>query len=288
MTTHLKQGWLRRNGVPESDQATLIERFTRHGRNITHTVIITDPVYLSEPMIRTSDFVVNEQDGGNWLWPCEYVEEISGRAKGEVPHHLPGANPFLKEFADRTKAPMGGVRGGPETIYPEYGARLKASPPAETKADAPRVSQAKNPDTGEVQLLPVQGNVYMLAGAGGNVVVQVGPSGGLLVDSKSAAQAERILAEVKKLSDLGKAGEVSAQHQRRRRSSRRQRAPRQGARVAGELDDHQHAGRVAERGADHRARQRARRGPARCRPRRSPPKRSSASRRSSTSTASRC
>ena len=204
VTTHLKQGWLRRNGVPESDQTTLYERFTRHGRNITHTVIMTDPVYLSEPMIRTSDFVINEQDGGNWLWPCEYVEEISGRPKGEVPHHLPGANPFLKEFADRTKAPMGGVRGGPTTIYPEYEARLKASPAAETAAEAPRVSQAKNPDTGEVQLLPVQGNVYVLAGAGGNVVVQAGPSGALLVDSKSAAQAERILAEVKKLSTSGK------------------------------------------------------------------------------------
>ena len=81
---------------------------------------------------------------------------------------------------------------------------MKASPLAETKAEAPRVSQAKNPDTGEVQLLPVQGSVYMLAGAGGNVVVQVGPSGGLLVDSKSAAQADRILAEVKKLSTSGK------------------------------------------------------------------------------------
>jgi glyoxylase-like metal-dependent hydrolase (beta-lactamase superfamily II) len=203
-TTHLKQGWLRRNGVPESDQTTTIERFTRHGRNMTHTVIITDPVYLSEPMIRTTDFQINEQDGGNWLWPCEYVEEISGRAKGEVPHHLPGANPFLKEFADKTKAPMGGVRGGPLTVYPEYAARLKEAPAAETKADAPRVSQAKNPDTGEVQLLPVQGNVYMLAGAGGNVVVQVGPSGGLIVDSKSAAQVDRILAEVKKLDTSGK------------------------------------------------------------------------------------
>jgi hypothetical protein len=28
-TTHLKQGWLRRNNVPESDQATLYERFIR-------------------------------------------------------------------------------------------------------------------------------------------------------------------------------------------------------------------------------------------------------------------
>jgi len=204
VTTHLKQGWLRRNGVPESDQATLVERFTRHGRNMTHTVIITDPVYLAEPMIRTTDFVINESDGGNWLWPCEYVEEISGRAKGEVPHHLPGENPFLLEFVNRTKAPAGAVRGGAETIYPEYGARLKAGAVPMTTAEAPRVSQAKNPDTGEMQLLKVQGSVYMLAGAGGNVVVQVGPSGGLLVDSKSAKQVDGILAEVKKLNTSGK------------------------------------------------------------------------------------
>jgi cyclase len=204
VTTHLKQGWLRRNGVPESDQTTLYERFTRHGRYLQHMVIMTDPVYLAEPMIRTSDFVINEGDGGNWRWPCEYVEEISGRPKGEVPHHLPGTNPFLKEFAERTKAPMAGVRGGAETIYPEYAARLKASPSAESPAAAPRVSQAKNPDTGEPQLLHVQGHVYLLAGAGGNVVMQVGPSGGLLVDSKSAAHVDRILAEAKKLLPAGK------------------------------------------------------------------------------------
>ena len=204
VTTHLKQGWLRRNGVPESDQTTLYERFTRHGRYLQHMVIMTDPVYLAEPMIRTSDFAINEGDGGNWRWPCEYVEEISGRPKGDVPHHLPGTNPFLKEFAERTKAPMGGVRGGPDTIYPEYAARLKASPATESPAAAPRVSQAKNPDTGELQLLPVQGNVYMLAGAGGNVVLQIGASGGLLVDSKSAAHVDRILAEAKKLLPAGK------------------------------------------------------------------------------------
>ena len=41
----------------------------------------------------------------------------------------------------------------------------------------------------------MQGNVYLLAGAGGNTVVQVGASGAIVVDSKTAAQAERILAE---------------------------------------------------------------------------------------------
>jgi hypothetical protein len=29
-TTHMKQGWLRRNGTPESDQATMLEYFVRH------------------------------------------------------------------------------------------------------------------------------------------------------------------------------------------------------------------------------------------------------------------
>jgi hypothetical protein len=38
-TTHLKQGWLRRNGLPESDQATLVEFFVRHGDRPLHTSV---------------------------------------------------------------------------------------------------------------------------------------------------------------------------------------------------------------------------------------------------------
>jgi cyclase len=200
-TTHLKQGWLRRNGVPESDQATLYERFIRNDRYLTHVVIITDPVYLAEPMIRTSDFSMATQDNTNWLWPCEYVEEISGREKGEVPHYLPGENPYLLEFVKRTGVPVAPTRGGPETIYPEYQATLKADPArAVSSADAPRVSQARNPDTGRLERLHVQGNVHLLAGGGGNVVVQVGPSGSIMVDSKSAAMTEPMLAEIAALS----------------------------------------------------------------------------------------
>src|SRR5690348_6746251 len=111
-TTHLKQGWLRRNGVPESDQATLVERFLRHDQYLTHVAIITDPVYLAEPMIRTTDFQIGIDDNTNWTWPCEYVEEISGRAKGDVPHYLPGENPFLKEFVDRTHVSPVAAKGG--------------------------------------------------------------------------------------------------------------------------------------------------------------------------------
>ena len=202
-TTHLKQGWLRRNGVPESDQATLLERFIRHDKILTHVVIITDPVYLAEPMIRTTDFQIATDDNANWTWPCEYVEEISGRAKGEVPHYLPGENPFLKEFVDRTHAPAVAVKGGPETIYPEYAGQLKRAP-AVSKADAPRVSQAKSPDTGALEVLQVSGHVYLLAGGGSNVTVQVGPSGSIMVDSKSAAMTDKMLAEIQKLAPTTK------------------------------------------------------------------------------------
>jgi glyoxylase-like metal-dependent hydrolase (beta-lactamase superfamily II) len=204
-TTHLKQGWLRRNGAPESDQTTLYERFTRHGRNLLHTVIITDPVYLAEPLIRTTDFALSDADVPNWLWPCEYVEEISGRAKGEVPHYLPGENPFLQEFVDRSKAPAGAARGGPDTIYPEYQAKLAtaAGRAQISPAAAPRTSQAAKLDTGAIEALHVQGNVWLVAGGGSNVAVQVGPSGTLLVDSKSAASAKALLGEAQKLSVAG-------------------------------------------------------------------------------------
>jgi glyoxylase-like metal-dependent hydrolase (beta-lactamase superfamily II) len=199
-TTHLKQGWLRRNGVPESDQTTMVERFIRHDKYLTHVAIISDPVYLAEPLVRTTDFSIATQDNATWTWPCEYVEEISGRPKGEVPHHLPGENPFLKEFVKRTGAPADAVRGGAETIYPEY----VVSGFSRTVSPAPRASQAKNPDTGAIEVLPVQGNVYLLAGGGGNVIVQVGSSGSIMVDSKSAPLTEKVLAEIKKLSASSK------------------------------------------------------------------------------------
>jgi cyclase len=44
----------------------------------------------------------------------------------------------------------------------------------------------------------------LLAGGGGNVIAQVGPSGVLLVDSKSGTLTDRILAEVKRLSVVNK------------------------------------------------------------------------------------
>ena len=42
-TTHLKEGWVRRNGIPRSDQAVLTEYWTRHGEHLTLFSIICLP-----------------------------------------------------------------------------------------------------------------------------------------------------------------------------------------------------------------------------------------------------
>jgi len=41
-TTHLKQGWLRRDGLPESDQAALVEFFVRHGEQVQAARLTAD------------------------------------------------------------------------------------------------------------------------------------------------------------------------------------------------------------------------------------------------------
>ena len=126
-TTHIKQGWLRRNGMPESDQATLIEHFTRHGDYLMHMSIVEDPIYLTEPFARTQVFRLLVQAGQNWLYPCESVVEIANRERGATPHYLPGENPFIKETAERFGLPESVILGGAETMYPEIRAKVAAT-----------------------------------------------------------------------------------------------------------------------------------------------------------------
>jgi len=125
-TTHIKTGWVRRNGLVESDRATLTQHFIRHGNILTHVSIVTDPGYLTEPLIKTQDFQLNLFYNGNWLYPCESVEEVVGRKEGEVPNYLPGENPFLLEYVkNHPMVPVEATRGGAETMYPEYRLKLK-------------------------------------------------------------------------------------------------------------------------------------------------------------------
>jgi cyclase len=52
----------------------------------------------------------------------------------------------------------------------------------------------------QVEVLPVQGNIYMLAGAGGNITLQVGDNGVLVVDTGLAPASDKVIAEIRKLS----------------------------------------------------------------------------------------
>jgi glyoxylase-like metal-dependent hydrolase (beta-lactamase superfamily II) len=53
----------------------------------------------------------------------------------------------------------------------------------------------------EVHVLPVQGNVYMLVGAGGNITMQVSDDGILLVDTGLAAMSDKVYAAIRSVSD---------------------------------------------------------------------------------------
>jgi len=52
-----------------------------------------------------------------------------------------------------------------------------------------------------LEILPVQGNVHMIAGAGGNVSVQTGDEGVFVVDAGGAGHGERLLSAVTRLSN---------------------------------------------------------------------------------------
>jgi glyoxylase-like metal-dependent hydrolase (beta-lactamase superfamily II) len=207
-TTHLKQGWLRRNGLPESDQTTLVEFFVRHGDRLTHTSVINDPVYLAEPEVRTTDFFRQPVDHQSWLFPCDDSEQIAGRAPDSVPNYGFGENPFVKEHGDRYRIPAAAYLGGPETARPEFMRRI----PALTDADGlaklrpssttGRQSRAADPTPrdGEIHAWRIRDSVYLFAGDDANTVVQVGDEGVFVVDPGSGRLADKILNEIRRLS----------------------------------------------------------------------------------------
>ncbi len=117
-TTHLKAGWIRRNGVFRTDKATLTEHYIRHDNYLTIISIVDDPIYLTEPIIRSQNWVLDLSQQIN-PYPCHISVEID-RPQGTVPHFLPGENPFLDEYRAQYDLPAEGVRGGAATMYPDF------------------------------------------------------------------------------------------------------------------------------------------------------------------------
>ena len=129
-TTHIKQGWHRRENLPASDESTVIEHFIRHGDLMTHVSITEDPVFLEEPLIKSEDFnLVANPNTFNPFWPCEYIEE-GETVPGVVPSYFAGENPWVPEYAATHNLPQEVTLGGAMTMYPEYRQRMKTLPVA--------------------------------------------------------------------------------------------------------------------------------------------------------------
>ena len=195
-TTHMKAGWVRRNGLPYSDQATFIDRWTRYGDYLMHVAILEDPVYLTEPFVRTTNWVLAPTQELQ-AYPCEVVTEVAGREPGTVPHHLPGENPMLEEYAGRFDLPPDAIRGGAETALPEFMVTGRTQP----LESGPVTAATPAPSVEGVQVFPVQGNVFLAVGAGGNVAVQVGDDGVLVVDTGRDQTGDDLLAAIEALAE---------------------------------------------------------------------------------------
>jgi hypothetical protein len=120
------------------------EHFIRNGNVLTLVTIVNDPVYLAEPYIKSRNFWL---DPGYQmtLYPCSVDVEID-RPAGVIPHYLPGANPFLDEWAIQNHLPLEAARGGPETMYPEYMYKMRTLPSAKVKPEPkPEAPAAKAP-----------------------------------------------------------------------------------------------------------------------------------------------
>jgi hypothetical protein len=129
-TTHIKQGWFRRENLPSSDEATTIEHFIKAGNMMTHISVTEDPVYLEEPLVKSEEFTLSPNPNNfTPFWPCEYIEEGQWE-RGVVPSYMPGENPFIAEYAATHDLPQEATLGGAVTMYPEYRKRLKSLPVA--------------------------------------------------------------------------------------------------------------------------------------------------------------
>lgn len=207
-TSHIKEGFHRRNGVPSSFRTTVVEHISLDEPYMTWVIATYDPDYLTEPLVRSVTYMRSPTQQIP-PYPCAAQQEEAGAdEKYRVPHFFPGENPFLTEVAVKYKMPMEGVRGGAETTYAEWSVKGRNLPPpaaqttlkpvyndASTKiAETAAIQPLRAPP--KVETLHVAGNVYVIGGTGANVVASIGGDGILLVDSGNGKLTDKLLTEV--------------------------------------------------------------------------------------------
>ena len=227
-TTHLKDGYLRRGGPQTSDMYAMTEFLTRHDDILTIVTVIDDPLYEDQPYIHSTTYTFDPTFRLN-TETCNgpAVAENGGSDRHFVPHFLPGTNAEAREewitagglIAGGARAavdaqdwvPLAAARGGVKTLYPEYRSTLDGTTAVEARVASltvptmrSSISVAKmiadqSPRDGEVHVLPVQGNVYMLVADGTNITASVGPDGVALVNAGSAQMSDKVLTAINQL-----------------------------------------------------------------------------------------
>ena len=124
-TTHMKEGFIRKNGPPSSDRAVMTVSYHRHGDMLVAIGIIEDPVYLTEPVVWTRNYEISRVQLSPVAPPC--ITTFEGTVANEVPHYLWGKKPpeFIDELTKKYGIPREAVLGYPETLYPEYRLKMK-------------------------------------------------------------------------------------------------------------------------------------------------------------------
>ena len=210
-TTHLKDGFLHRGGPQTSDMYTMTEYLTRHGDILTIVTMIDDPIYLDEPYMDSTTYTYDPSSNVAFE-TCNGTAfaENGGSDRHHVPHFLPGSNTAdLNEWLKKDDwVPAAAARGGVKTLYPEYRGVVAGTtnagglvvPQTKSAFDYKKKIADQSPRDGQVHVMPVQGNVYLLIADGTNVTASIGPDGALVVNTGTAAIAPKLLDALKQLS----------------------------------------------------------------------------------------
>jgi glyoxylase-like metal-dependent hydrolase (beta-lactamase superfamily II) len=210
-TTHLKDGYLKRGGPQTSDMYTMTEFITRHGDLLTIITMIDDPIYLDEPYTHSTTYAYDPTASvAHEVCNSSAFAENGGTDRHWVPHFLPGRNDARSEWLKNEDwFPPAAAQGGVKTLYPEYRATLGGSttlaavtvPSSKSGFSFEKRIADQSPRDGQVHVLPVQGNIYMLVADGTNITVSVGPEGLLVVNTGAAPMSDKVLAAINQLAN---------------------------------------------------------------------------------------
>jgi glyoxylase-like metal-dependent hydrolase (beta-lactamase superfamily II) len=210
-TTHIKDGFLKRGGPQTSDMYSMTEYLTRHGDILTIVTVIDDPIYMEEPYVHSTTYAYDPSSVVNTeTCNSSAFAENGGTNRHWVPHFLPGTNEAWREWWKNEQwIPEAAVRGGAKTMYPEFRTTLSGAAnlaaltvPLSRSALAPDKRVAgQSPKDGQVHVMPVQGNIYMLVADGTNITASIGPDGVMLVNTGSAAMSEKVLTTLNQLAN---------------------------------------------------------------------------------------